>query len=59
MVRRKPNIQQTHFEYDRAKKEFACKTCGSIHSELEAIMHLMSVHGYPRIDIILDEPKDE
>jgi hypothetical protein len=59
MVRKKSNIQDKHFEYDRENEEFTCKTCGSTHSEMDAIMHLMEVHGYNHIDIILDEPIDD
>ena len=59
MLRKKPNIRDKHFEYDREKEMFTCRTCASTHSEIDAIAHLMKVHGYNHIDIILDEPKDD
>ena len=59
MIRRKPNIQEKQFEYDRGNEDFTCKTCGTTHSEMDAIVYLMKVHGYHHIDIILDEPNDD
>ena len=59
MVRRKPNIREKHFSHDRKNEEFTCKTCGTTHTEIDAIMHLMKVHEYSHIDIILDEPKGD
>ena len=59
MTRRMPNIQDQHFNFDEKVGEYTCKTCGSTHDEFDAIAHLLKVHGYDRIDIILDEPLED
>jgi len=59
MVQRMPNIQDKHFKFDEENEEYTCKTCGSSHSEIEAIMHLLKAHGYHHIDIVLDNVKED
>ena len=59
MIRRKPNIKNKHFDFEQNTEEYTCKSCGSTYSELDAIGHLMEVHGYNHVDIILDEVRDE
>lgn len=59
MVRRLPNIRKKHFEVDEESEEYTCKTCGSTHSELDAIGHLMVIHGYHHVDIVLDEVNED
>jgi hypothetical protein len=54
-----PNIQDKHFKFDEENEEYTCKTCGSSHSEIEAIMHLLKAHGYHHIDIVLDNVKED
>jgi hypothetical protein len=59
MIRRKPNIRDEHFEFNEEDEEFTCKTCGSTYSEIDAIGHLLEVHGYHHIDLLLDEVKED
>ncbi|KPN31944.1 hypothetical protein SY89_02701 [Halolamina pelagica] len=59
MIRRSPNIRSKHFEVDEKEGEYTCKTCGGTYEEVDAIVHLMKVHGYETVDIILDEPLDD
>jgi hypothetical protein len=54
-----PNIREKHFEVDEESEEYTCKTCGSTHSELDAIGHLIEVHGYHHVDIVLDEVNED
>jgi protein-arginine kinase activator protein McsA len=59
MLQRKPNIRNKHFEFDDESEEYTCKTCATTYSELDAIGHLMEVHDYHRVDLILDEVKED
>ena len=54
MLPRIPNILDSHF--DKTDEMYQCLDCSSEHHEDNVLVHLLSVHNYTHIELLLDEP---
>jgi hypothetical protein len=54
MLPRIPNILDNHF--DETGEMYLCRECSSEHHEDDILVHLLSVHDYTHIELLLDEP---
>jgi hypothetical protein len=54
MLPRIPDILDSHF--DKTGEMYLCPDCSSEHHEDDILVHLLSVHNYTHIELLLDEP---